>query len=304
MRRRTLAALGAVLVVGACAPDVPTAELRSRYADHGSRFVRVDGMDVHVRDEGQGPVIVLVHGTSSSLHTWDAWAAALRDSFRVVRFDLPGFGLTGPSPAGDYRIPAYVDFVQHLLDTLHVPPAVVIGNSLGGEIAWHLALAAPGRVTRLVLVDPAGLPTGTAMPLPFRLARLPMAAPVFRHVTPRSLVERSLREVYHDPSRVADTLVDRYWAMARAPGNREAFVARANQVSMQDGERLRDIRVPTLVLWGDDDRWIPTRLAAEFGARIPGAIVRLVPQAGHVPMEERPQASLALVRPFLTGTAP
>lgn len=293
------AAAGAALVV---TPAVPAATLEALYADRGSRFVPVAGLRVHVRDEGRGPPIVLIHGTSASLHTWDAWAAALRDSFRVVRFDLPAFGLTGTRPDGDYSVPAYVRFVEAVLDSLRVGPAVVAGNSLGGEIAWHLAAAAPARVARLVLVDPAGLPFDRTPPLAWRIARLPGAPRLVELVSPRSLIRASLLDVYDDDALVTDTLVDRYWLLARRPGARAAFVARVRASVVGDTAALRRLAMPTLVLWGDGDRWIPTALAAEFGRRIPGARVVVVPHAGHVPHDERPAPTLEALRGFLRDT--
>jgi pimeloyl-ACP methyl ester carboxylesterase len=290
-----LALLGAVLWT----PDVPAADLEARWADGASRFVSVGGLRVHVRDEGQGQPIVLIHGTSSSLHTWDTWATALRDSFRVVRFDLPGFGLTGPALDGDYTMPAYARFIAAVMDSLRVGPAVVAGNSLGGEIAWYVAATQPTRVSRLVLVDAAGLPTGRGAPLPFRLANTPGLAPVLEMITPRSIVRRSLLEVYHDDAKVTDTLVDRVWLMARRPGARHAFVQRARALRVNDAERLGRIVAPTLVLWGAEDAWIPARLADEFARRIPGAESVVLPAVGHLPQEEAPATSLEALRAFL-----
>src|SRR5206468_1092598 len=148
------------------------------------------------RDEGSGPLVVLVHGTSSSLHTWDGWAAALRDRWRVVRVDLPGFGLTGPSPARDYRIAAYVTFVDRFLERVAGGvPCALAGNSLGGNIAWEYALAHPSRVRALVLVDSAGYPLvlGGAAPLAFRVARWPVVADLLAGLDPRRLVEDGVR---------------------------------------------------------------------------------------------------------------
>ena len=289
--------------VGLWTPDVPPAELEARWADGVSRFVMVAGQRTHVRDEGAGPPVVLLHGTSSSVQTWDPWAAAMRDSFRVVRFDLPGFGLTGAAVTRDYSMPAYVRFVSAVLDSLRVGPAIVAGNSLGGEIAWALASREPARVRRLVLIDPAGLPTGRGAPLPFTLAQLPLVGPVLSRVTPRWIVRRSLLEVYADDAKVTDTLIDRVWLMARRPGSRQAFVDRARTPRANDGAGLERIAAPTLVLWGKEDAWIPATLAPEFARRIPNAESVVMARVGHLPQEEAPAASLAAVQAFLARTA-
>lgn len=294
------------LTVGwwAYTPDLPIEDLERRYADGASRFVQVGRQRVHVRDEGAGPAVVLIHGTAASLHTWDAWTLALRDSFRVVRFDLPGFGLTGPTADGDYSIEALTAFVGAVLDSLHVPPAIVVGNSLGGEIAWHLALREPSRMTGLVLIDPAGLPIDAPRPLAMRLVRTPGLNHLVRVMSPRGLVRKSLLDVYANDALVTDTLVDRYWAMIRRPGARDAFVRRVQGQVYAGDAPLERITTPTLVVWGEADTWIPVALAKEFVRRIPGATLALIPNAGHVPHEEAPAVTLAPVRRFIAARLP
>src|SRR6202142_501777 len=151
----------AAFVAANGAPDRPLSELKARWARPPSTFLAVQGMRVHLRDEGPrgDPVpIVLLHGTSSSLHTWEGWAQDLKAKRRVTRFDLPGIGLTGPAPDADYRIERYVRFVAAMLDELGVPRCAIAGNSFGGQVAWETALAYPQPVERLTLVDPAGYP--------------------------------------------------------------------------------------------------------------------------------------------------
>jgi pimeloyl-ACP methyl ester carboxylesterase len=156
------------------APDRPVEELKARWAQAPSQFITVQGMQVHVRDEGprDDPVpVVLLHGTSASLHTWEGWTGALKGQRRVIRFDLPGFALTGPHPHDDYSIDAYVRFVVATLDRLGIARCVLAGNSLGGQIAWAVAATHPTRVERLVLVDAAGYPF-EPQSVPIGLSRL------------------------------------------------------------------------------------------------------------------------------------
>jgi len=175
--------------------DKPVEELKARWAQPPSQFLAVAGMQIHVRDEGprNDPApVVLLHGTSASLHTWDGWAAALRDQRRVIRLDLPGFGLTGPNPANDYSLDSYVQVVTTLLNQMGVRRFVVAGNSLGGGIAWSLAHAHPLRVDRLILVDASGYPpqSGTTklnIPLGFRLANTPVLKHLVRYTLPRGV---------------------------------------------------------------------------------------------------------------------
>jgi pimeloyl-ACP methyl ester carboxylesterase len=313
MRRRTRwIALGltpVVLVLVALAavwaPDKPVAELAGRWAQAPSQFVPLEGMQVHVRDEGprsDSIPVVLLHGTSASLHTWDGWANALRGDHRVIRFDLPGFGLTGPSQSNDYSIEAYVRFTLHLLDTLGVRRFSVAGNSLGGEIAWHLAAAVPQRVSLLVLVDAAGYPlSSTSVPIGFRMARTPSLSWVMTRILPRAIVRSSVRNVYGDPSRVTDALVDRYYDLALRTGNRASLPLRfAQSRPGADTSILRELRLPTLVLWGERDRLISPDDAARYGRDISGSRVIVYSGLGHVPQEEDPKRTAADVRVFLS----
>jgi pimeloyl-ACP methyl ester carboxylesterase len=214
--------------------------------------------------------------------------------------------LTGPSPDGDYTIEAYVRFTLQLLDALGVRRFSLAGNSLGGEIAWHVAAAAPERVSRLVLVDAAGYPfSSTSVPIGFRMARTPWMSWIMTRVLPRAVVRSSVRDVYGDPDRVTDSLVDRYYDLTRRAGNRASLPMRfAQSHPGADTMLLRDLRLPTLVLWGDRDRLIPPESAARFGRDIQGSRVIIYRGLGHVPQEEDPLRTVADVRAFLSSGTP
>jgi len=287
------------------APDRPVAELEARWAQPPSMFIDVAGMRVHLRDEGirDDPVpIVLLHGTSASLHTWDGWAAALAAERRVIRFDLPGFGLTGPAPDGDYRIERYVEFVTGMLDALGIEQCVLAGNSFGGAVAWQTALALPpGSVPKLVLVDAAGYPlVSESVPIAFRIARVPVLSSLMAVTLPRRLVESSVRNVYGDPDRITPELVDRYYEISLREGNRTALVERFAQAPHgQHADRIGEIQVPTLILWGGRDRLIPPEHGKLFNRDIAGSKLVLFPGLGHVPHEEDPVSTVAVLRDFL-----
>ncbi len=291
-------------IVAVWAPDKPLAELRARWAGAPSQFITVAGMQVHVRDEGprDDPLpIVLLHGTSDSLHTWGGWAANLRGQRRVIRFDLPGFGLTGPNATADYSIDGYVRFVAAVLDRLDVPRVVLGGNSLGGEIAWRVACAMPQRVAQLILVDAAGYPPQPLeIPLGFTLARTVGVRTAMQYLLARGVLLASVRSVYGDPSKVSPELVDRYYDMALRPGNRRALAQRLALLPEDDvSDRIRTLKLPTLVLWGVQDRMIPVAFGRRFAQDIAGADLVLFDGLGHVPHQEDPVRTVAEVRRFL-----
>jgi len=288
------------------APDRALADLKPRWALPPSQFVAVDGMLVHLRDQGprDDPApIVLLHGTSASLHTWEGWVAALQAKRRVISLDLPGFGLTGPFPDGDYRMAHYSAFLAHVLDQLQVPRAVVAGNSFGGQLAWQFALDHPQRVERLVLVDAAGYPrNATSIPIGFRLAQIPALAPLMANLLPRQMIEASIRNVYGDPSKVSDELIDRYYELTLRAGNREALRQRFIQAEAGQGfTRIAELKVPTLIIWGGRDELIPPDNAERFKRDIQGSRLVLFDDLGHVPQEEDPSRTVAVLMGFLEG---
>ena len=306
-RRRVLWLVAAILAGAALlawVPDRPLDELRARWASPPSTFLSVDGMSVHVRDEGprdDAEPIVLLHGTAASLHTWDGWTQVLARRRRVVRLDLPGFGLTGPFPDDDYTMAHYVRFLTRVLDTLGVRRFVLVGNSFGGNVAWHMALAEPGRVARLVLVDSGGYAhASTKTPIGFRIAQIPFLSRLVEHILPRRAVESSVRDAYADPARVTPALVDRYYELTLRAGNRHALVQRFRQVPAGvDADRIRAVSVPTLVLWGRDDRIVPVEYAGRFHEDITGSRLVILDGLGHVPQEEDPRRSVEPVEQFL-----
>lgn len=289
------------------APDRSLESLVARWAPPPSDFVELDGQLVHYRDQGPSsdPLpLVLIHGTGASLHTWEGWVAQLARTRRVISFDLPGFGLTGPNAEHDYSDARYVAFVRNLLSRLGVGRAIVGGNSLGGEIAWQVALADPARVAGLVLVDAAGFDfVPESLPLGFAIARIPVVREPMRWVLPRRAIEDSVRNVYGDPSRVTAALVDRYYELTLREGNRVALMRRMDQLAPGPVDRLGEIKVPTLILWGERDRLIPLPWGRRFEQAIPGSRLVVFPKLGHVPHEEDPAATLAALRDWLPEVA-
>ena len=309
-----LAMLALALMAAAFrAPERPLESLVARWAPPPSDFIELRGQTVHLRDEGprDDPLpLVLLHGTAASLHTWEGWVAALKPRRRVITVDLPGFGLSGPSPAGDYSDAAYMDFVQALLERLALPRVVLGGNSLGGQIAWELAArleaTAPQRIAALLLVDAGGLAfQSEERPLGFTLARLPGLAWLAGSLLPRRLVEASVRSVYGDPARVDGALVDRYFELTLREGNRAALVRRLQQLEPgRYAGQLSGLRQPTLILWGGRDRLIPPAYGQAFARAIPHSRLVQFDNLGHVPQEEDPQATVQVVAEFLHSLKP
>ena len=295
-----LVAVLAVLGVWAWAPDRARADLESKYLDDPHDYVDVAGVRLHVRDTGppNAPAIVLLHGFGSSLHTWDAWARILAADHRVIRLDLPGAGLSGLDPKGDYSDTRTLQILEALLDRLGVAQATVVGNSLGGRLAWKFAATRPQRVDHLILVSPDGFASPG-----FEYGKAPeisASLKLMEYFLPKSLLKMSLVPAYGEPSRLSEAVLDRYYDLLRAPGVREAMLARMHQSLLVDPRPLLAcIQAPTLLLWGVKDRMIPITNAADYLHAIPGSRLVSFVDLGHVPQEEAPAASLAPVLTFL-----
>jgi pimeloyl-ACP methyl ester carboxylesterase len=296
-------ALGA-FIAATWAPERSVEELKARWAPPPSVFIDVMGMKVHVRDEGprdDPSPIVLLHGGGSSLHAWEGWAQALKVQRRVIRFDMAGFGLTGPSPDGVYTAESNVRFVIAMLDKLGVAHAVLGGNSMGGAVAWRTALAHPARVDKLILVDAGGYPFRSgATPLGFRLMRLPGVGWLLQNTLPRFLVVQGLRSMVGDPAKVTPEMVDRAVELTQRAGNRRALIERSRQRPAAGlVHRIRELTLPTLIMWGGRDRLIPPENAERFHRDIAGSTLVMFDDLGHAPDEEDPARTVAAVQQFL-----
>ncbi len=284
--------------------DIPLDELKVTYTNTASSFISVNGMDVHFRDEGSRTdtiPIVLIHGTASSLHTFDAWTNTLKNSHRVLRVDLPAYGLTGPFLDRNYSMTHYTNFLKDFLMALGIKQCILAGNSLGGEIAWNFTLEQPKMVEKLILIDAAGYPLiSKSVPIAFKLAQTPVLNKLLTFITPPFLVRSSVENVYFDKSKVTDLLVERYFQLTLREGNRQAFVDRFKMSKDTSAyHNIRLIQQPTLILWGAKDLLIPVENAYKFHEYLPNDTLVILDDTGHTPMEESPLESLEPVLDFL-----
>ena len=288
--------------------DIPLNDLKIKYANSNSSFVAVNKMDVHFRDEGVQTdtiPIVLIHGTGASLHTFNSWSDRLKKSNRIIRVDLPAYGLTGPFPDENYTMANYTAFLKDFLIALNIKQCVLAGNSLGGAIAWNFTLEQPSMVTKLILINASGYPIASkSVPIAFSLAKIPVINKLLTFITPRFLVRSSVENVYFDNSKVTDLVVERYFNLTLRAGNRKAFVDRLKiPKDTSTHKNIKNIQQPTLILWGAEDLLIPVENAYKFQEDLPNNTLVILENTGHTPMEESPLESLAPVISFLK-TAP
>jgi pimeloyl-ACP methyl ester carboxylesterase len=290
----------AVALYGLWTPDLDRAELEKRYFSSSPQIIDVDGFKVYYKETGpQGaPALLLLHGFGSSLQAWDDWSLKLEQKYRLIRLDLPGFGLTGASPANDYSEEKDLAILTHFVDKLGLEKFSVVGHSMGGKMAWSLAASQPERVQALVLMAPDGFPeTKDIGTKPYEV---PAIMGLIKFVLPKYLVRKSIEPAFSDADALNDALVNRYFDMLRAPGVRGAILERSNQTIYTDPvPRLKAIKAPTLLIWGEQDQMIPSTNAQSYANVLSNSTTVLIPKLGHLLQEEQPEKGLAAVMQFL-----
>jgi pimeloyl-ACP methyl ester carboxylesterase len=278
-------------------------------ADADSKFVEVNGLSVHYKEMGAGqPVFILLHGFGASAFSWREVMQPFSELGRVIAYDRPAFGLTSrPMPGqwtgeNPYGPEAQTALVIGLMDALGIEKAWLVGNSAGGTVSVYTALSHPERVAGLILVD-AAIYAGGGSPA---WARPLLGTPQMRHLGP--LLARQIatggddfiRTAFHDPALVTSEILAGYRKPLNANNwDRALWELTAASRPLGLPERLSELNLPVLVLTGDDDRIVPTEQSIRLGGEIPNAALVVIPNAGHVPHEEKPAEFMQAVRNFL-----
>jgi pimeloyl-ACP methyl ester carboxylesterase len=299
--RRLLLVLCAI---GACrAAAIPEARRFPAGTPFTARYLQVEGTSIRYIDAGHGIPVVLLHGLGASMYAWRKNLTPITAAgFRVIAFDNRGFGFSDKPPR-PYDNAAYARLAIALMDSLQLADAVLVGHSMGGAIAAEVAIEYPQRVRGLVLIGSAGL--GAREPLLFRVARWPVIGPASLAFRGRGLTARLLKSTYADPTKVTEADVDQYYAPMAEPEYGRALRGVLRQFQFDGlGGRLERIAAPTLVLWGEEDRWIPLGVGRALAHGISRSAFLSVPHAGHSVQEEAPDEVNRLLLRFLMDGLP
>ena len=295
--------LTGAFLLSSCDSDIPVAELKVKYQKANSAFIDIDGVSVHYIMEGRmddSLPIVFIHGTSASLHTWDTLSSLLKTNKKIIRLDLPAFGLTGPNRLNQYNFNFYNQFLDEFLLKLNVTKCIVAGNSLGGSIAWNYAIASPDKVKQLILLDASGYPKKDEKgSLGFKLAAIPVLNQALKHISPISLIRKSLEDAFYDKSLVTEKMVEQYHDMLLREGNRGAVLELFQHPMKADPAKIKLITQPTLIIWGKEDQLISYKNAALFKQDIQNSQMLVLDKVGHIPMEEAPNQVAAAILKFI-----
>jgi pimeloyl-ACP methyl ester carboxylesterase len=292
-----------LFLLSSCDDDIPVAQLKVKYQKANSAFIDIDGVPVHYIIEGKmddALPIVFIHGTSASLHTWDTLSNLLKTNKKIIRFDLPAFGLTGPNRLNQYSFKFYNQFLDELLLKLKVTQCIVAGNSLGGSIAWNYAIASPDKVKQLILLDASGYPKKDEKgSLGFKLAGIPVLNQALKHISPISLIRKSLEDAFYNKSLVTEKMVQQYHDLLLREGNRGAVLELFQHPMKPDATMIKTITQPTLIIWGKQDQLISYNNAALFKQDIQNSQMLVLDKVGHIPMEEAPNQVATAILEFI-----
>jgi len=294
---KILVVFSAILAIAFLILRVADTDVELMVAKYGREAVRIDdgvGGTLYYRDQGpsNAPVLLLLHGSNASMHTWDDVINKLKDRYRLISYDQHGHGLTGPHPKHDYSASAKIDTASRVLDAAGVDQAIWVGNSMGGWVTWRAALAAPERVKGLVVIDASGVQGGEEpkLYLGAKLMRSKIGQQLARFITPRSLIKNSIEANYFDQTKITEALIDRYWELLRFPGNRDSIPYRVQTSrELHYWDKASAIQQPTLVMWGRHDQVTPFSNARLFNQKINNSELIVYDNASHLPMEEIPQ---------------
>ena len=295
----TVTAATALLLISGCAPSQKY--IVNKYVTGESKFIDIDGLRVHYRDEGKGPVLLCLHGVQSSLHTWDGWVETMKDNYRIIRIDLPRWGFTGPSNFG-YGRDETVKFLKKFVDAMGLKKISIAGNSYGGFLSWNFVVDNQDMVDKLIIIDGGGYPFKP--PLAITLLTTPIIRNLSTMITPKFIVASFIRDVYGTKSRVTDETIDRYYNLMMYNGNRKESVKFFQEIKGQletESAGVNTIKIPTLIMWGRQDAWIPLSVMERFKKDIPHARVIVYDGVGHLPMEEIPEITAKDADAFLSG---
>lgn len=300
---RVIHSLMFLIFLFGCGNTPTKLELETLYAAPPSKFIEIDGTRIHYRDEGQGPTIVLLHGVLASLHTWDGWVSDLKSDHRIIRFDVPAFGLTGKMGNDDYRLENYMLVIDKFINAVGAPKKfTIVGNSLGGLLAWNYTLLHPDRIEKLALLDAGAYPQ--ELPSILKLMITPVIRSMPASLMPKFMVTRNLKTVYGDPEKIRPETLQLYYDINRYPGGYEAAVKLFQYLDRLSGQepvgfnRLDQFNIPILVMWGEKDIWVPFN--PRWKKDLPRAHYIFYPGVGHVPMEEIAEESVADFRKWYT----
>ena len=272
--------------------DIPFDTIKEKYMDDQSKFISIDGMEVHYKDEGEGEVLLLVHSINTSLQDWDSCSNDLNKYFRVIRVDLPGFGLTLANKHFNYQRDSYIYFLKKFTIRLGIDTFHFGGVSMGADLAWHFSLLSPYLIKSLVLVNPTDYPDYHPS-IYQKMSRHWLGKYVVRWAGSKRTIQKRVNKLFSDSMQLTETAFERYHNLILREGSRSAFIALNNAFHRNRFTRLSKLKNPTLILWSEQIGENP------FAKILPNAKTIYYKDSHLYPMVESPMQTSKDVLSFL-----
>lgn len=278
--------------------EIPREALLSKYAgpDTSSKIIEVDSIHVHLRENERcpsKPTLLALHGICDSLHTWENWEESLEEHFHFIRIDLPFFGLTKVHEQTELHRDFYNHFINNLLNQLKLDKVHLLGHSLGAYISWNYAVFDPKRVESVVLVSPPAYPQKP--PAIVHLAGFSPVRKIASSFTPRMALPIVMKKLFYDQQHIQEHLINRYYDLTMCEGNRANYLKVFDMINsfIQDyPHKLKDLKQPTLIIWGKDDLWVPAKNSKLWQKDVPHAEIKLFDRMRHMPQYEDDRGTL------------
>jgi pimeloyl-ACP methyl ester carboxylesterase len=282
---------------------ITKAEAKERFSTEHSHFVQWNNAEIHYTDAGVGESILMIHGFGGNFTNFDSLSDILKESHRVVRVDLPGFGMSDLPAKHDSIALLYREFLGFMLDTLHIDSVTVIGNSLGGWMGWELAASYPEKVKGLVLLGSAGYEIEKVKSNIGRMDLLDnaFARKLAERGLPVSLSMQNAKRMMTEWETPNPASVAVNNALLNREGNLANMITLANSGITPDTAKIATIQCPTLVIWGKYDIIVPVEHSAKFTRDIPNSVSIVYDTCGHIPQIEYPHRVANDIKTFLSA---
>ena len=305
-RRGVAVSLALLIVMTACSSPPPIPPYFEAFERIPIHTVEVNGERVAYLDIGQGQPVILIHGFGGSMWQWEHQQQPLSAEFRLITPDLIGSGLS-TKPDIEYRPEQMLEYFIGFMDALRIRQATLVGNSMGAGLAIGMALTYPDRVSQLVLID--GLPANVRERLtsPSIKRALDTAAPSWlasfgNWLFGGVMIESVLEEIVHDHALLTPAVIERSNRNRQRPGVIPPLMTVRDTLPLWESgfaKRIGEIRHPTLILWGEEDRVFPLPTGEDLQRTIKGSALVRIPNAGHIPQWERPDLANRAMIEFL-----
>lgn len=283
----------ALIILGCSSTEVVDYKKMYSKPAEGSKFLKIDNTDIHYKREGSGKPILLLHGICDSLHTWRHWKIGLNnEGYELISIDLPGYGLTGKWDR-PYSTENYLDLIKKILEKLDVDQKVtIIGNSLGGYMAWNYAIKYPKQVDKLVLISPAAYPMSPPLVVHFGQDRFTRW--IAKTFSNKYIYKKIAQSVFYDDKKMSTYDSDRFYHLSLIEGNYEAYMDTFEEILklVNIEPDLKRLKTKTLLLWGEEDAWIPFEQSIRWKEDVENLTFKSYEKVGHVAQLEHPKQSL------------